>query len=990
MVSFGFQLIQWQDKKAEESLENASTGHKTMHLPWVGFGIRLIIDCFRLDVSVRERVIDGVVNGIIVQDSGTKTSLLLLARIVQRHPVDISGALAVRVREGFEYLIHMTPKNAQLFLYGVGPLLKARPNMKGFLILTLRKAMFRKDEASRIIGIKGLSFLLCLFSQVFKRGTLTQLYSQNTGALLSQGLDRGTGAFESSAMESQNEVATQEQSTAITAENLFRQFCGIFKRAFQLQTSVRLVLYAELVRVFRECPALQPSILDLIYSHFLKYYDANDSVMPPLKLDSCVTQRRGTYEEPLAHLMHLLLTCIDDIKQTTADDDDLLADDMIPATQTPAAQQSFGSVERAVSSLMRRMKHCEISDFEFDKNVSFTSQSPQGEMNRQIARMLCDVLEVSMNWVVSSRSGTGLNEQTWEALAHYLHLYHWIAEKLAEADGNGNGTERKRGRPSKKAKQAMPKADEPQIAKPSSSVKCENSVFFCKHAGLKDALLLTTDSIVAISSSALAKVDDSPASLTKDDELLLLFTLERAARAVNLVQESSIGDFQLLAHGASLSGHATTFIDRLGPILFRISEHFLQPQKSANQDATTDRDRNDRWRKISCSGLQVFGGIVSLWMNRPAEDAIECIGSVCRDHGGDQEEDDFGHTGSNVTMEKCTLVFLQLFDSLTATDMMEEAAAVLDIIKTIWWRFPKELVTRSDIWMKGALTRRKFSAQRLLDSMVQLFVRPQPQASLNFQMCMQIANGLLYHCNGESELPFRVDSIDFTDRLSLDALDEKNIATVASALLTRTEQAMMEVEALIKEFCAKQQRQALKLREEEANLLQAFEDENGASALDVKSSNMNYQATFKNYCRRLFELSGILMPFGMMDLTKIALSLRVIRVIGRLYKLLVALVMCKLRRKESTLPKYLQRLFDRTAGELSPVLLQFIACIHEEAKRSTATKVSKKGKLGGPTASQSKLIPEVIYQMEQFDLTLIKLSKLCKVRLCMHRHFIVS
>jgi hypothetical protein len=1001
MVNFAFQLIEVQDKKTEELLENNITGQKAMHLPWIAFGIRLVIDCFRSDESVRERIIDNVMNGVIVQNTGTKTALLLLARIVQRHALDINGALGVRVREGFEYLIHMTPKNAQLFLLALGPLLKARPNMKGFLILTLRKAMFRKDESSRTIGIQGFSFLLCLFSQVFKRGTLTQLYSQNTGVLLSQGLHGTTQTALSAAVESQGEIATQEQSTAIVAEDLFRQFCGVFKRAFQLQTTVRLVLYAELLRVFRECPSLRPPILELVFRHFSKYYDANETVLPPLKLDSCTgAQRCGTYDEPLAYLVHTLIVCVEETRQEGVDEGAMMGDDLLPATQTPAAQRSFGMIDKNVSVLMERMKRCEITDFDLDKHVSFAPHNTHGAANRHLARMLCEVLESCMNWViVSAAPSGGLDQLSWDALAHYLHLYQWITSRLGEGDAEGlskngsNKSERKRGRPAGKGKQRTTTEGDQQSDRSAASIPeaLDNGAVFREHAGSKDAHLLTPFSIVVFMDAAMRKVEDDPLALTKDEEHLLLFVLDRASSAVGFVQDSSVGEFQLLSRGASLSIDSKAFIDHLAPALFGIASslHGSNDRTSTRGGGagSNDRERLEILRRIRCSSLRTFGVVVELWMTRSMEEATDCIAGIFRtiagdlDAGRDDEEDDFGRASCSVRLEKYTLKFCTLFDSLVGKELVDEASAVLEIIKTVWLKLPAEVLNRFEIWMKSTLTRRKFSTQKLLEKMVLLFLRPQAQQTMNFSMALQIANGLFHNTNEEPEIPFPVVSVNFQDRLDLSMLDDKNVATVAGAVLTKAEQTMGDLEPRVKEFCAQQLRQALKMKEEEVNLLQTFEDENGFSALDMKNSAMQYHAAFKGYCRRVFELAGVFMPFAMMELSKAALSLRVIRLIGRLYKLLVSLITCKLRRKESTLPKYLQRLFDRTASELAPVLLQFIACIHEEAKRATATKAGKSRKNpGAPTAAQSKLIPDVIFQMEQFDLTLIKLSKLCKVR----------
>ncbi|TYZ68857.1 hypothetical protein PybrP1_013108 [[Pythium] brassicae (nom. inval.)] len=221
--------------------------------------------------SAREKVVEQIVNAIVIQDTGSCSAIALLARIVKRHAFELSHSLVARLQECLD-----------------------------FLVLTLRKAMFRKDDAPRMIAIIGFAFLL-------------GLSSANTSTLLSQGVvdsGGGGGGGGASAVDSElatqehahavdSELATQEHAHAVVAEDLYHQFCGIFKRALQLQTRVRLVLYAELATVFRECPAPRPSILELVFQYYSTFYDANESFLPPLKVDSCLARSRSAYEEPL-------------------------------------------------------------------------------------------------------------------------------------------------------------------------------------------------------------------------------------------------------------------------------------------------------------------------------------------------------------------------------------------------------------------------------------------------------------------------------------------------------------------------------------------------------------------------------------------------------------------------------------------------------------------------------------------------------------------
>lgn len=1005
MVHFGFLLLSHgASKQDESSASSQSSKHQQLQshtgdrleLSWVDFAIRIILGCFQHHGSAREKIVDQLVNSIIVQDGGSKTAIKLLARIIKRHPVDINHKLVERLQECLEYVTHMTPQNARLLFSALSPLLKVRPNIKSFLILTLRKAMFRKDEESRMIAIIGFAFLLCLSSTIFNRSsTLTQLYSQNTSILLSQGVQRD-GSVDS-------EIATQEHANAVVAEDLYRQFCGIFKRAFQLQTRVRLVLYAELDKVFHECPTLRPSILELAFQHYSKYYDENESILPPLKVDSCLARKRGFYEEPLGYLLHVLLICVLEIKKNSVgenDMDDMLGDDDIPATQTAGAQKSFEAIERNVSILMERMKRCELADFEIDKNLSFAAQTAAGQSNQRLAKILLNVWEVCMNWTIcSSSGGIKLDEATWGTLVHYLEMHKWLKARLKESEDkgkSGDGGERKRGRPSNKQKlqqQSVATTGAATAVEQGSvqeSAKNEDfAVFFGEHASFNSGLLLSPSSILSLLEFSKRKLQDDLSGITRDDEHLLLFMLDKAALLVEFAQQSvSTSAGNLFNQKSVLVGESRVLVDRLGLIVFGI---FFVCHESGNalnnafSSMASSKSQASQLEDIRFDALMVFASIVGVWMKKSSEEAADCL-AYALSSVGFQDEDELMGDGDTSKLENCAGVLHKLLDAMILKNMAREAIMVLGIIRSVWSKLPSRVITKYESWMKHALLRSNFASQKLLDAMVHLFLRPHPEMGLLPSFALQLTKGLLHYCNGGDNDGEVTEFANAPDRLSLDRFDDKCILTCAAAVLARCEEATSELEPRVKEFDAQQRRQTMKLKEEDVTLLQLLEDEMGASVLDIANTTSKSHAKYKGICRRLFELCGILLPFVMMDLNRVAVSIRVIRLIGRLYKLLVVMVNCKLRRKDSTLPKYLQRLFDRVAVELTPTLLKFIACIHDEGKKAALAGPSK-GKrakqssaLTVTTNVQSKLIPDVIFQMEQFDVALIKLSKLSKVR----------
>lgn len=55
-------------------------------------------------------------------------------------------------------------------------------------------------------------------------------------------------------------------------------------------------------------PELCESVLELLVCHFNTYYDKNENVLPPLKLDLCsdISGVEGILKEPLAELIYVV------------------------------------------------------------------------------------------------------------------------------------------------------------------------------------------------------------------------------------------------------------------------------------------------------------------------------------------------------------------------------------------------------------------------------------------------------------------------------------------------------------------------------------------------------------------------------------------------------------------------------------------------------------------------------------------------------------
>ncbi|TMW67109.1 hypothetical protein Poli38472_012225 [Pythium oligandrum] len=1011
MVNLGFRLIEYHPPKGTVEGAAVTSGPSSSQSPppWVDFGVRLVLGCFQYHEPVREKVLDRVVNMIVVQNAECWVYLQLLSRIVKRHLGEISGNLEARIRECLEYVTHMSTENASALLTALSPLLKMQNGLKNFVILTLRKAMFRKDESSRIIAIQGFSLLLCLSSRIFSRNrTLTQLYSQNV-SMLSQGFGTTGGS-----LGDDGDLASQEHAQAMIAEDLYRQFSGIFRRALQLQTHVRFVLYAELIKVFLECPALRLSILELLFHHFMHYYETNESVQPPLKLDrSLSSATQSMYSEPLAYLLHTMFFCVRELKKEQEEEsEDTMIDDL-PATQSAGAQQIFDTVEQHLQILFERMKRCELSDFEFDKNASFSNDSELGETNRRLGVAVREVLHVCMNASAVFSEGvfvvdTSMRPEVWDSLVHYAQLHDWISRRLQ--DTTSAETTKKEGGESgstgKKRKKAGAKKELQTNGKGSETTKKANSEesgsSFEQIASFRWASLLMPSTSLKILEHTATKIESGGDddvdinAISTDEEHLLLLALERATHALTLAhraqQRSSNFQESVPRSKSAVLSHpqeSMRFSRRLGAITLRLFKQYSRDDISgavisaAVKRGSEQSHTLERQRRILSAALCTLGPIVDWWASSCSteefvDNLMEMLGLEVSRSGNDDEDSEQAQEGGEPDNAKRVLsAFGAMIAGLVERQFYEETTRLLTVLRMVWSKLPLETVSEHHLpWMQQKLGKVQASP-RLLEAMIHLLLHPHPASAFQAAFAEQLAHALRNYCNGGEDDALTAERAT----LKFESMTEKTVVTVATAVLSKIDGSLGELEIDIKAYVGSQRRHRMKLSEDDVNILQELEDETGVHLLDIEDQTARY-ARYKRLARRLFDVAGAVRPFVAMDLNKATLSMRVVRLIGRLYKLLVLMVNDRVRRKDTRLPKFLRQLFDRTAGELSPALLQFIACIHEESKRASAAGPSKRGrpKTSASTSNgaQSKLIPDVIYQLEQYDLTLIKLSKLCK------------
>lgn len=376
LTQFGFMLLDSYNSKQNElyDVNNPVTpAQKTCSL-----GAKILEGVFKDQDFLREEIVSHILNTVATQSNQNTSHFIdILAALASKIPQVMLDCLP-KIKEVFDYISLLTPSAAEGILHAVLPLMKISMTMKDSLILVLRKAMFSRQEESRKIAVTGFLLILKHFKIPFEQGSMvcssqfasTQLYTC-----------------------SQVEVAASSRLNSSIHEPLCMEILGNLRRCLTHQCDVRLQLYEGLFEVVSKNQKLTYNVLDLLVNQFRRYYEENEDIQAPLKLELCISCAGGTIAltEPLASLLNCLQLCTkkSGLRLDREDDEDEPLSNLLD------------DVEEILKSMTKRMIKADLEDFELDKAADFNTASSVGMKNNFYARIVDEVYEVLIeyNWM---------------------------------------------------------------------------------------------------------------------------------------------------------------------------------------------------------------------------------------------------------------------------------------------------------------------------------------------------------------------------------------------------------------------------------------------------------------------------------------------------------------------------------------------------------------------------------------------------------------
>ncbi|KAF8079683.1 hypothetical protein N665_1006s0008 [Sinapis alba] len=275
VIQFGFMLLE----SVEEGRSNEFGGSSGV----VGIeklSIQILGTLFEVHDMTRNEIIEQCKFRILsLKCAKSKPILRLLGYLVQRYSI-IMLEYVHHLKELLDYFTFMEGNISCCLVSAVIPLIKFSRDLQDYTILVIRKAMFRREDTVRVSATKVIIELTLAEKQAKKDSSFT-LQDSSSQASSSQ----------------HNEVSCTMRG------NLFTELNGLLQRCLYQQAKVKEVVYDGLVKLVLIDPSSGAHVLDFLMPHFLRFFRQDIDIQ--LGITSCIKVEGGKFivEEPLDRLL---------------------------------------------------------------------------------------------------------------------------------------------------------------------------------------------------------------------------------------------------------------------------------------------------------------------------------------------------------------------------------------------------------------------------------------------------------------------------------------------------------------------------------------------------------------------------------------------------------------------------------------------------------------------------------------------------------------
>ncbi|WZZ36654.1 hypothetical protein YC2023_020055 [Brassica napus] len=276
VIRFGFMLLE----SVEEGRSNESGGSSGV-LGIEKLSIQILGTLFEVHDMTRNEIIEQCKFRILsLKCAKSKPILRLLGFLVQRYSL-IMLEYVHHLKELLDYFTLMEGNISCFLVSAVIPLIKfSRDLQLDYTILVIRKAMFRREDTVRVSATKVIIELILAEKQAKEDSSFT--------------------------LQDSSSQASSSQHTEVSCTvrgNLFTELNGLLQRCLYQQAKVKEVVYDGLVKLVLIDPSSGAHVLDFLMPHFLRFFRQDTDFQ--LGITPCIKVEGGKFiiEEPLDRLL---------------------------------------------------------------------------------------------------------------------------------------------------------------------------------------------------------------------------------------------------------------------------------------------------------------------------------------------------------------------------------------------------------------------------------------------------------------------------------------------------------------------------------------------------------------------------------------------------------------------------------------------------------------------------------------------------------------
>lgn len=374
--------------------------------------------------------------------------------IRQDPPAFATHELLPVLKTAMEGISFLPPGAALGLLLASWPMCSKRRDAKDFVIMLLRKAMFSRELNTRLLAARG--FLLLMVEEMNDGGLFdgtngsiekkkreqqqqeegedeeqylaagpSQVTSMSQRGTLGGGSNHrggGTGDGPKSITGNGNASDNNSNNNA-TGVTLLHELMGFLRRSLSQQPEVRRAVYNGLPALLQADPSAAEPVMELLLPHFAQFYESNEALNPPLKLEGCVKlvghggggvggggNERAKVVEPLQYQVSCILQLIrtaddnnNNNNNNTGGDETTQSD---KETQNDDADNDDGdgdarkTLKKCMSSLRHRIATSTLESFDLDSSREWGASLPSGELNQGLADVLLGCMEALLEDLV--------------------------------------------------------------------------------------------------------------------------------------------------------------------------------------------------------------------------------------------------------------------------------------------------------------------------------------------------------------------------------------------------------------------------------------------------------------------------------------------------------------------------------------------------------------------------------------------------------------